>query len=161
MKAASGLDGALPVAGDELPIVALSECCPTCEINIRLDLLCHGLYVCDCHQQFVMSAEAWIALLADAGTRCEDEQACGRRTSCSVTAPIRYEHALGRAEAHGLNEAVRVGICSLDGRQLLLAVFDFRFLGDTLSVVSGERLAKAIEAAWQGASCWSPPLEAN
>ena len=47
----------------------------------------------------------------------------------------------------GLNEAVRTGTCTLAGRPIWLAAFDFRFVGGTLSIVAGERLARGMEQA--------------
>ena len=47
----------------------------------------------------------------------------------------------------GLNEAVRTGTCTLDGRPIWLAAFDFGFVGGTLSIVAGERLARGMEQA--------------
>jgi acetyl-CoA carboxylase carboxyl transferase subunit beta len=42
---------------------------------------------------------------------------------------------------------VRTGTCSVDGRPIWLAAFDFRFVGGTLSIVAGERLARGMEQA--------------
>jgi acetyl-CoA carboxylase carboxyl transferase beta subunit len=42
---------------------------------------------------------------------------------------------------------VRTGTAELDGHPVWLAVFDFRFVGGTLSIVAGERLARGLEAA--------------
>src|SRR5260370_35863400 len=47
----------------------------------------------------------------------------------------------------GLNEALRTGTCTLAGRPIWLAAFDFRFVGGTLSIVAGERLPRGVGQA--------------
>lgn len=49
--------------------------------------------------------------------------------------------------AEGLNESVRTGTCTLAGRSIWLAAFDFGYVGGTLSIVAGERLARGMEQA--------------
>jgi acetyl-CoA carboxylase carboxyl transferase subunit beta len=103
--------------------------------------------VCDCGHPLPLSADAWIALLPDAGSWSEHWAELRPADLLRWTSPVPYEQALARAQALGLNESVRVGSCRLDGHRLWLAVFDFRFLGGTLSMVGGERLVRAMEAA--------------
>jgi acetyl-CoA carboxylase carboxyl transferase beta subunit len=61
--------------------------------------------------------------------------------------PKPYESVIEQAREEGLNEAVRTGTCSLGDRAIWLAAFDFRFVGGTLSIVAGERLARGMEQA--------------
>jgi len=135
------------IAGDDLPAVALPERCPMCSTEVCADAARRRLYVCECQHHFGLSADAWIALLADARTWRERWTELTPADFLGWTSPIPYERALRQAHARGLNEAVRVGSCSLRGIRIWLAVFDFRFMGGTLSVVSGERLARGMEAA--------------
>jgi acetyl-CoA carboxylase carboxyl transferase subunit beta len=135
------------MSGDDLPEVPIPASCPGCTAEVRSDLVRRSLYVCGCGYHFPLSADAWIALLADAGSWAEHWADLVPADILRWTSPVPYEQALERARALGLNESVRVGSCRLDRRQLWLAVFDFRFMGGTLSVVGGERLVRAMEAA--------------
>jgi acetyl-CoA carboxylase carboxyl transferase subunit beta len=63
--------------------------------------------------------------------------------------PKPYGETIAGAAQRGLNEAVRVGTGTLGGRPIWAGVFDFRFVGGTLSIVAGERLARSFEAAAQ------------
>ena len=63
------------------------------------------------------------------------------------TVPKRYQEAVEELLSEGLNEAVRTGTCRLDGHRIWLATFDFGFVGGTLSIVAGERLARGMEQA--------------
>src|ERR1700730_16642894 len=129
MTAVVARDGDLLTSGGELPDVPIPARCPRCTAEARSDLVRRSLYVCDCSYHFPLSADAWIALLADAGSWSEHWSELRAADILRWTAPVPYEQALARAEALGLNESVRVGSCDLDRSPLWLAVFDFRFLG--------------------------------
>jgi acetyl-CoA carboxylase carboxyl transferase subunit beta len=61
--------------------------------------------------------------------------------------PKPYQETVEMLLEEGLNEAVRTGTCSVAGRPIWLAAFDFGFVGGTLSIVAGERLARGMEQA--------------
>ncbi len=127
--------------------MALPARCPGCDAEVSPERLRSSLYVCECGEHLPLSTVAWIALLSDAGSWREHWAELRSADLLQWMSPVPYEKILQRAETLGLNEAVRAGSCTLDGIGLWLAVFDFRFMGGTLGVVSGERLARAIEAA--------------
>jgi acetyl-CoA carboxylase carboxyl transferase subunit beta len=55
---------------------------------------------------------------------------------------------LNRArEQTGLDEAVVIGTGRINGRECVLAVFDFEFLGGSMGTVVGEKVALALELA--------------
>jgi acetyl-CoA carboxylase carboxyl transferase beta subunit len=137
----------LRAAGGELPLVKLPDSCPRCGAVLLAGTLRQRQYVCECLQHFRLPAEAWIALLADAGTWREHHSALRPADVLHWTAPVSYSEILLKAESKQLNESVRAGSCCLGGIPLWLAVFEFGFLGGTLGLVSGERLARTMEAA--------------
>jgi acetyl-CoA carboxylase carboxyl transferase subunit beta len=102
-----------------------------------------------------MRAETWVALVADAGSWQERWDDIRTHDLLNWRDPKPYRATIAQAREEGLNEAVRTGTCRLEGRRLWLAVFDFRFVGGTLSIVAGERLARGIE---QAASTHTPYL---
>jgi len=138
-----------PVAmtGAELPGIALPPCCPGCGVVLQAPGLARQAYVCDCGRHFPMSADAWMALVADAGTWRERWADLRPRDVLGWTKPVSYRRLLEDAEARNINEAVRTGTCTLGGRPIWLAVFDFRFVGGTLASVPGERLTRMVESA--------------
>jgi len=134
--------------GGRLPRVALaSSGCPGCGIVLGEESLAANAYVCECGRHFPLHGEAWIRLIADEGSWQEHWSELRPADLLRWKRPRAYSITLDAAEAEGLNEAVRVGTCTLGGQPLWLAVFDFRFVGGTLSVVAGERLVRAMEAA--------------
>ena len=94
-----------------------------------------------------MGADGWIALLSDPGSWHERWEDLRPVDILEWSRPRPYRQTLDAAAARGLNEAVRCGVCSLQGRQVALAVFDFGFIGGTLGMVGGERLARLAELA--------------
>jgi acetyl-CoA carboxylase carboxyl transferase subunit beta len=62
-----------------------------------------------------------------------------------------YEGKIKKARAKsGVSEACVAGHATIGGRPIVLAVLDFRFMGGSMGVVVGERIALAAEAALAG-----------
>ena len=141
---------AVPAMGSPLPPVEVPTNCPGCGVGLEFDTLRAHCFVCECGHHFRLHADAWLALLPDAGTWRERWSDIRPHDLLDWLVPKPYEAALEQAAAEGLNEAVRTGTCEIDGRPVWLAVFDFRFVGGTLSIVAGERLARGLEQAAQG-----------
>ena len=133
--------------GTRLPPIALTTNCPSCGVGLVPEELREQVYVCDCGHHFRMHADAWIALLADEGTWRERWADVRPHDLLEWKVPKPYQETIEQAREEGLNEAVRVGIAVLDGHPIWLAVFDFGFVGGTLSIVAGERLARGMEQA--------------
>ncbi|HEX6547227.1 MAG TPA: acetyl-CoA carboxylase carboxyltransferase subunit beta [Candidatus Dormibacteraeota bacterium] len=133
--------------GEPLPVVAVPTNCPGCGVGLDEDELRGNCYVCECGHHFRMHAQAWIALLADGGTWQERWADVRPHDLLDWRRPKPYEETLEQARDEGLNEAVRTGTAELAGRPVWIAVFDFRFVGGTLSIVAGERLARGLEQA--------------
>ena len=136
------------MSGGQLPVLKHPHACPTCGVSLVTAELRARAYVCECGHHFRMHASAWIALLADAGSWEECWSATSPRDVLDWGAPASpYREVLQRSREAGLNEALRTGAATLGGRALWLAVFDFRFIGGTLSIVAGERLTRGLERA--------------
>ena len=138
---------AVATFGSRLPPIALTTNCPSCGVGLVPEELREQAYVCDCGHHFRMHADAWIALMADEGTWRERWADVRPHDLLEWKVPKPYQETIEQAREEGLNEAVRVGSAELAGRPIWLAVFDFRFVGGTLSIVAGERLARGLEQA--------------
>src|SRR5437868_8454944 len=131
--------------GSSLPDVPLPLCCPGCGVVLKPVDLAIQAYVCDCGHHFAIHGEAWVRLFADEDSWREHWAHLWPRDVVEWERPRPYGQVLSEAAGRGLNEAVRVGTCEVGGRRIWLAVFDFRFIGGTLRVVAGERLARAAQ----------------
>jgi len=143
------METSIPVAisGGRLPPIALTTNCPSCGVGLVPEELREQAYVCDCGHHFRMHADAWISLLSDDGTWEERWAEVRPHDLLEWKLPKPYQETIDQAREEGLNEAVRTGTAALAGRPVWLGVFDFRFVGGTLSIVAGERLARAFEQA--------------
>lgn len=138
---------AVPPQGDRLPPIPLPTNCPGCGVGLDPEALALEQYVCECGHHFPMRAEAWLRLIADRGTWQERWMDIRPHDLLGWKRPKPYQATLEEAAEEGLNEAVRTGTCLLADQPLWVAVFDFRFVGGTLSIVAGERLARGMEQA--------------
>jgi acetyl-CoA carboxylase carboxyl transferase subunit beta len=137
----------LPRTGSTLPEIPQPSNCPGCGIRLDVEQLREHAYVCDCGHHFRIHAEGWIALLADEGSWEERWADIRPHDLLDWRMPRPYQETIDQSRRAGLNEAVRTGTCLMAGRPVWLAVFDFRFVGGTLSIVAGERLARGLEQA--------------
>jgi len=133
------------MAGAKLPPIALPTNCPGCGVALDPEALRKHLYVCECGHHFRLGADAWIILMADRATWKERWGDVRSHDLLNWKVPKPYQATIDQLADEGLNEAVRTGTCTLGGRPIWLAAFDFRFVGGTLSIVAGERLARGME----------------
>jgi acetyl-CoA carboxylase carboxyl transferase beta subunit len=135
------------IAGGELPLILLPTNCPGCGIGLDKEMLRAQNYVCDCGHHFRLGADVWIPIIADEGSFHERWADIRSHDLLNWIVPKRYEAVVDELLAEGLNESVRTGTCTVEGRPVWLAAFDFGFVGGTLSIVAGERLARGMEQA--------------
>lgn len=106
------------------------ECCPKCDQHYRFSL------------------KKRIELLSDNNTfkeKFSDIQAIDRLKFFDTES---YENRLKVAKEKSKNsEAIVVGTCQIEGKSVALGVFDFSFMGGSMSAGVGERLTLLIEYA--------------
>jgi acetyl-CoA carboxylase carboxyl transferase subunit beta len=132
----------------DAPVDAWTKC-PTCESQIFNRQLERSLRVCpSCGHHFRMSVGERIDLLLD--DRSFSEHDAGLESGDPLgfhdqkPYPVRLEAANVKT---GLREAAVWGIGAIDGRRVVIALFDFRFMGGSMGSVVGEKLARCFEAA--------------
>lgn len=105
--------------------------------------VCHA-----CEFHFHLTAHERVALVLDPGSFHEDDRGVTAIDPLSFTARRSYRSRVVDAQRRtGLTEAALTGTGSLGGRDVVVAVLDFGFLGGSIGVVAGERLARAFEKA--------------
>lgn len=136
------------IQGGPLPEILLPTNCPGCGIDLDAKELGAHNYVCtNCGHHFRLGADVWVPLIADEGSWQERWGDIRSHDLLKWTVPKRYQEVVDELLEEGLNEAVRTGTCTLAGHPMWLGVFDFGFVGGTLSIVAGERLARGMEQA--------------
>lgn len=138
----------VPIQGSPLPEILLPTNCPGCGIALVMTELREHNFVCThCGHHFRLGADVWIPLIADAGSWQERWGEVRSHDLLNWKVPKAYSQVVDQLLEEGLNESVRTGTCTLAGHPLWLATFDFGFVGGTLSIVAGERLARGMEQA--------------
>jgi acetyl-CoA carboxylase carboxyl transferase subunit beta len=123
--------------------------CPGCkEIAFRKEVE-RNLNVClKCGHHLRLTVEQRLAITVDRSSWRElfADLAVGNPLSFVDSRP--YSERLEAARrASGRNDAIVTGIAKIDGRIAALAVMDFNFMGGSMGIVVGERLARLVEYA--------------
>ncbi|WP_280497780.1 acetyl-CoA carboxylase, carboxyltransferase subunit beta, partial [Nocardia asiatica] len=138
MKSAHGQDGA-----------ADWVLCPACLIPLYGKRFTRDLGVCgECGRHTPISARQRVEQLADEGrfeplpvTATDDDP-----LSFIDTKPYPDRLAAARART-GMHDAVLCALAAIEGRTVVLAAMDFRFLGGSLGTAVGEMITAAAELA--------------
>ena len=126
-----------------------SAACPRCGLAHPAGALEQRFYICaGCGHYLAMPSPARITMLADPGTFREVDRKLISVDPLQFMDRKPYRERLVEARRQtGLREAVTTGYCRIGGRRVVLAVFDYGFLGGTMGSVVGEKVANAFEHA--------------
>lgn len=122
--------------------------CDSCKEIIYKDELHKNLSVCpNCGKHFRLSARRRIKQIADEGTFEE----IGK--NILTKDPLEFDGYLKKVELlkekTKIEEAVKCGICEIEGEKAILGVMDGNFLMGSMGSAVGERITLAIETAIQ------------
>ncbi len=125
------------------------EMCLSCGSVLETNRLYQRFRVCqDCGFHFHVTARERIALLLDQGTFHEDDRGVSSIDPLSFQARQSYRTRIIDAQRRsGLTESALTGTGRLGGREIVIAALDIAFLGGSIGVASGERIARAFEKA--------------
>jgi acetyl-CoA carboxylase carboxyl transferase alpha subunit/acetyl-CoA carboxylase carboxyl transferase beta subunit len=123
--------------------------CPSCGLEHPVQALEERLYVCaGCGRNLAMPSPARIRMLADPRSFRELDRRLISVDPLQFMDRKPYRARLIEARRQtGLREAVTTGLCRIGGLPVVLAVFDFEFLGGTMGSVVGEKVANAFQHA--------------
>lgn len=121
--------------------------CDACGATLRAEEFSANLEVCpQCNQHYPLSGEAWIRLLSDPGTFRELDGQLVAGDPLGFKDQKRYPERIKAAQKKtGLRDAIAVGSCALDGRNIQLGVFLFNFMGGSMGSVVGEKITRMLE----------------
>jgi acetyl-CoA carboxylase carboxyl transferase subunit beta len=134
-------------AETEAPV--LHEQCLSCAADLDGSRSYERYRVChSCGFHFHLSARERIVTLLDGGSFHEDDRGVTAIDPISFQGRQSYRSRVISAQRRtGLTESALTGTGTVFGRDVVLAVLDFSFLGGSIGVVAGERLARAFEKA--------------
>ena len=123
--------------------------CPACAAGSSYAELEEQFFVCpSCKRYLSMPSRSRIAALVDAGSFHEINRNLVSVDPLKFMDQRSYRERLKQAQQEsGVREAVTSGLARIGGLRLVLAVFDFQFLGGTMGSTVGEKIARAFECA--------------
>jgi len=128
---------------------ARHEQCLSCGADLEGSRSYERYRVChSCGFHFHLSARERMATLLDTGSFHEDDRGVTAIDPISFHGKQSYRSRVISAQRRtGLAEAALTGTGTIFGRDIVISVIDFSFLGGSIGVVAGERLARAFEKA--------------
>jgi acetyl-CoA carboxylase carboxyl transferase subunit beta len=123
--------------------------CPDCSQIIYNKDLATNLHVCPkCAHHFRVGAADRLRMLFDDGAWVEHDRDLVSTDPLHFTDTKPYAARLKASiEATGLKDAVIVGSGLVDGIETVVAAMEYGFIGGSMGVVVGEKIARAIERA--------------
>ena len=124
--------------------------CPRCHELLYAKEYEDNLKVCSkCKYHFRLGPEERLALLLDEDSFEErDAGLCSADPLRFVAGDLNYAAKLeSDARKAGTSEALIYGTGAIGGRQLVIAVHNFSFIGGSMGVAVGEKIARSIDLA--------------
>jgi acetyl-CoA carboxylase carboxyl transferase subunit beta len=131
---------------DNVP-VGLWKKCVSCGEVLQAQRLEGNLSVCPiCDHHYRVTAMDRINMFVDSGTFIEHAK------NFSTTDPLEFKDKLPYADRlvkaknnTGREDGTICGVGQIDGKDIAFAVMDFHFMGGSMGVVTGEKIAKAMD----------------
>jgi acetyl-CoA carboxylase carboxyl transferase subunit beta len=125
--------------------------CSSCDEIINVKQLELHAWVCHkCNHHFRIGSEEYISLLMDEGSFKEFDKKMRSADPLNFQDTKKYSDRINSAiKKTGLNDAVRAGIGKIDGKKVSFACMDFKFIGGSMGSVVGEKIARAIDRAYE------------
>lgn len=125
--------------------------CEGCGEIIYKKQLMQNSYVCfKCDFHFRIQGHDYIRLLLDSGDFEEIDGTLESVDFLEFKDTKRYTERLkGAMKKTGLKEAVRIGYGRIGGIPVVFGVMDFSFIGGSMGSVVGEKVARAVDRAYE------------
>ncbi len=134
----------------DIPDGQWSKCEDCGEIIHNKQLEVH-LWCCPkCNYHFRIGSQQYATIIFDKGSFKELDKKMKSGDPLEFTDTKKYsERIVATIKKSGLNDAVRTGIGKIDGKKAAFACMDFNFIGGSMGSVVGEKIARAIDAAYE------------
>jgi acetyl-CoA carboxylase carboxyl transferase subunit beta len=132
-----------------IDLEGLRSDCYVCGADLRESNVYKRLRICPrCRYHFAISGRRQIATIADDGTFNETSKWIQSLDPLEFSPRISYRVRLLQDQTRtGLTEAAITGTCAIGGTEAVIIVLDFGFLGGSMGLVVGEKVALALELA--------------
>ena len=128
---------------DDRSYVRKQHACPDCGHHVEEEDLIRNLYVCPaCEHHFRINALERIRMTVDSGVF--DELAADLPPMNPINFPDYETKVVQARDKTELSEAATIGVGRIHGRQAVIAVMSFQFMGGSMGSVVGERIMRAM-----------------
>lgn len=121
--------------------------CVSCQEIFQTEKLKNNLNMCPfCSHHYRITAPERIELLLDEGSFREFGQTLETKNPLEFQDKKTYSHRLEEAyKKTGTKDGTLSGFGKINGQDVVVAVMDFRFMGGSMGVVTGEKIALAMD----------------
>ncbi len=125
--------------------------CEDCGEIIHNKQLEVNLWCCPkCNYHFRIGSDQYILFLFDKGSFKELDKKMKSGDPLGFTDTKNYgERVAATIKKSGLNDAIKTGTGKIEGKKVAFACMDFSFIGGSMGSVVGEKIARAIDAAYE------------
>lgn len=123
--------------------------CDECGATLKAEEFTENLEVCpECNHHYPMSAESWIELLLDPSSFEEHDTGLVSGDPLAFNDSKPYpDRVRATRKKTGVDDAMMVGSGTIEGRDVQIGAFVFRFMGGSMGSVVGEKIARMFERA--------------
>lgn len=124
--------------------------CVSCGEILQTQRLEQNLNVCPfCDHHYRLSAEERISLMLDEGSFREFGSDLETKNPLNFEDKLTYNDRLNKAYTKtGKKDGTLCGFGKVGGKPVVVAVMDFNFMGGSMGVVTGEKIALAMDLAF-------------
>jgi len=125
--------------------------CEKCGEIIYARQLEMNAWVCfKCNHHFRIGSEEYISILFEKNSFKELDKKMKSGDPLKFEDTKKYSERISATiKKSGLNDAVKTGIGSINGKKISFACMDFKFIGGSMGSVVGEKIARAIDKAYE------------
>jgi acetyl-CoA carboxylase carboxyl transferase subunit beta len=123
--------------------------CVSCGEILQTERLDNNHNVCPfCDHHYRLSATERLEMLVDSGTFREFASDLETKNPLNFQDKMSYNERLNKAyQSTGKKDGTICGFGKINGADVVLAVMDFHFMGGSMGVVTGEKIALAMDVA--------------
>lgn len=125
--------------------------CTNCGEILQSTRLEQNLSVCPfCNHHYRLNAEERIHMLTDEGSFREFGQGLETKNPLNFEDRLKYNDRLNKAYQNtGRKDGTVCGYAKINNIPVVMAVMDFDFMGGSMGVVTGEKIAMAMDEAYE------------
>ncbi len=125
--------------------------CTNCSEILSTSKLNNNLNVCPyCDHHFRISADERMDLMIDKGSFKELAKELRTTDPLEFNDKQSYISRLEKAKSQfGKDDGTLVGTATIDGKEIALAIMDFKFMGGSMGVATGEKVSIAMDLGYE------------